>query len=91
MAATFGDPTKRWVCVHAGIIAFGKSGGIVRVSKQNLLLLAYVKALGVCPCSILLLWQNRRHWACAQAEFIALAQLEALVSCRCRILLLWPN
>ena len=37
---------------------------------QNLLLLADLKALGVCPCRIYYFWQNRRHWVCAHAEFI---------------------
>ena len=38
---------------------------------QNLLLLAELKALGVCPCRIYYFWQNWEHWACAHTEFIA--------------------
>ena len=37
---------------------------------QNLLLLAELKALGVCPCRMYYFWQNWRHWVCAHAELI---------------------
>ena len=37
---------------------------------QNILLLAELKAFGVCPCRIYGFWQNWEHWLCAHAEFI---------------------
>ena len=43
---------------------------------QNLLLLAELKALGVCPCRIYYFWQNWGHWACAHAEFITFGRTE---------------
>ena len=36
---------------------------------RNLLLLAELKALGVCPCKIYYFWQNQRHWVCAHAKY----------------------
>ena len=36
----------------------------------NLLLLAELKALGVCPCGVYYFCRNWGHWACALAEFI---------------------
>ena len=50
-------------------LIFGLTGGMGRVPMQNLLFLAELKALGVCPCRIFLLWQNWRQWVCAPAEF----------------------
>ena len=41
---------RHWVCAHAEFIAFGTTEGIGCVPMQNLLLLAQLKALGVCPC-----------------------------------------
>ena len=43
---------------HAKFIPFGKIEGIGCVPMQNLLLLAELKALGVCPCKIYCFWQN---------------------------------
>ena len=37
---------------------------------QNLLLLAELKVLGVCPCRIFYFWQNWEHWVSAHAEYI---------------------
>ena len=37
----------------------------MRVPMQNLLLLAELGALGVCPCRIYYFWQNWEHRACA--------------------------
>ena len=48
------------------------------MSMQNLLLFAELKALGVCPCKIYYFWQNRRHWVCAHAEFIAFRRTEGI-------------
>ena len=45
---------------------------------QNLLLLAELKALGVCPCRTYYFWQNRGHWACAHAEFITFGPTEGI-------------
>ena len=45
-------------CAHAEYITFGRTGGIGRVSMRKLLLLAELKALGVCPCRIYYFWQN---------------------------------
>ena len=45
---------------------------------QNLLLLAQMKALGVCPCGVYDFWQNWGHWACAQAEFITFGRTEGI-------------
>ena len=46
------------MCAHGEYITFGKTEGIGRVSMQNLLLLAELGALGVCPCGIYYYWQN---------------------------------
>ena len=45
---------------------------------QNLLLLAELKALGVCPCRIYYFWQNRRQWVCAHAKFSAFGRPEGI-------------
>ena len=45
---------------------------------QNLLLLAELKALGVCPCRIYYYWQNSRHRVCAHAEFITFGRTEGI-------------
>ena len=45
---------------------------------QNSLLLAQLKALGVCPCKIYYLWHNGRHWVCAHATFIAFGRTEGI-------------
>ena len=58
------------MCAHAEFITFGRTEGIGRVPMQNLLLLAELKVLGVCPCRIYCVWQNYEHWTCAHAEFI---------------------
>ena len=42
--------------------------------RQNFLLLAELKAFGVCPSKIYYFWHTRRHWVCAHAEFIAVLQ-----------------
>ena len=43
---------------------------------QNILLLAELGALGVCPCRIYYFWQNWEHWACAHAEFLTFGKTE---------------
>ena len=45
---------------------------------QNLLLLAKLGALGVCPCRIYYFWQNWRYWVCAYAEFITFGGTEGI-------------
>ena len=45
---------------------------------QDLLLLAELKALGVCPCGVYYFWQTWGHWACAQAEFITFGGIECI-------------
>ena len=45
---------------------------------QNLLLLAELKALGVCQCRIYYFWQNCRCWVCAHAEFITFGRTEGI-------------
>ena len=46
------------MCAHADFITIGRTEGIGRVPMQNILLLAELKALGVCPCRIYYFWQN---------------------------------
>ena len=46
---------------------------------QNLLLLAELKALGVCPCKIYYFWQAGRHWVCVHAKFITFGRTEGIV------------
>ena len=48
----FWQDSRHWACAHAELIAFGRTEGIGRVPMQNLLLLAELEALGVCPCRI---------------------------------------
>ena len=55
---------------HAEYITFGRTEGIGHVPMQNLLLLAELKVLGVCPCRIFYFWQNWEHWVSAHAEYI---------------------
>ena len=69
---------RHWVCAHAKFIAFGGTEGIGCVPMQNLLPLAELKALGVCPCKIYCFWQNQRHWVCAHAKFIAFGWPEGI-------------
>ena len=40
------------------------------MSMHNLLLLAELKVLGMCPCRIYYFWQNWGHGACGHAEVI---------------------
>ena len=58
------------------------------MSMQNLLHLAELGALGVCPCRIYYFWQNWEHWACAHAEFITFARTEGIGCVPMEILLL---
>ena len=66
------------MCAHAKYITFGRTECVGCVPMQNLLLLAELKALGVCPCRIYYFWQNRRHWVCAHAKFIAFGRTEGI-------------
>ena len=45
---------------------------------QNILLLAELKVLGVCPCRIYCFWQNWEHWTCALAEYITIGRTEGI-------------
>ena len=48
-------------------ITFGRSEGIGCVHMQNLLLLAALNALGVCPCRICFFWPKLKSlgvWPC---------------------------
>ena len=45
---------------------------------QDLLLLAKLKVLVVCPCRIYCFWQNWGHWACVHAEFITFGRTEGI-------------
>ena len=57
------------------------------MSMQNLLLLAGLEALGVCPCRILLLLEELKALGvCPCRILFLLAGLEALGACPCRIL-----
>ena len=66
------------MCAHAEYTTFGRTGGIGRVSMQNLLLLAELKVSGMCPCRIYYFWQHWGHWACAHAEFITFGRIEGI-------------
>ena len=48
------------------------------MSMQDLLLLAKLKALVVCPCRIYYYWQNWVHWACVHAEYITIDRTEGI-------------
>ena len=52
------------------------------------LLLAEMKALGVCPCGIYYFWRSCRHWVCAHAEFITFGRTEGMGRVPMQILLL---
>ena len=45
---------------------------------QNFFASAKLKAFVVCPCRILLLWQNWRHWMCAHPKFITSGRTEGI-------------
>ena len=66
------------MCAHAKFIAFGKTEGIGCVPMHNLLLLAELKALGVCPCKNYYFWQNQRHWVFTRAKFITYGRTEGI-------------
>ena len=66
------------MCSNAKFIAFGRTEGIGCVPMQNFLLLAELKALGVCPCKMYCFWQNCMHWVCAHANFIAFGSTEGI-------------
>ena len=55
-------------CAHAEFITFDITEGIGCVPMQKLLLLAELKALGMCPCRMYYFWHNGRHWVCAHTE-----------------------
>ena len=59
-------------------IALVETEAIGRVPMYNMIGLAKLKALGVCPCSILSVWQNWKHWACAQAEFCCFGRIKGI-------------
>ena len=79
---------EHWTCAHAEFLTFGETEGIGRVSMQNLLLLAELKASGITfsrtgnigrvPMQNLLLGQNWEDWACAHAEFITIGRTEGI-------------
>ena len=48
------------------------------MSMQDLLLLAELKVLGMCPCRIPYFWQNCRYWACVHAKFITFGRAEGI-------------
>ena len=48
------------------------------MSMQNLLLLAELKVLGVCPCKLCYFWQYSRYWACVHAEVITFGRPEGI-------------
>ena len=66
------------MCAHAEFITFGRTEGIGHVSMQNILLLAALKVLGMCPCTVYYFWQNSRYWAFAHAEFITFGRTEGI-------------
>ena len=66
------------MCAHAEFITFGRTEGIGCVPMQNLLFLAELGALDVCPCRIYYFWQNCRYWACVHAEFITIGRTEGI-------------
>ena len=66
------------MCAHAEFITFGRTERIGCVPMQNLLLLAELNALGVCPCRIYYFWQNGRHWVCGHAKCITFRRLEGI-------------
>ena len=45
---------------------------------QNLLLLAELKVLGMCPCRTYDNWQNSRYWVCGHAECITFRRTEGI-------------
>ena len=49
---------RHWACAPAEFIIFGRTEGIGGVPVRNVFLLAELKALGVCPCTIYCFWQN---------------------------------
>ena len=66
------------MCAHAKYITLGRTGNIVRVPMQNILLLTELKVVGVCPCRIYYFWQHWGHWACVHAEFITIGRTKGI-------------
>ena len=58
---------------------------------QNLLLLAELKALGVCPCRIYYFRRTGGIGRVPMQNLLLLAELKALGVCPCRIYYFWPN
>ena len=62
------------MCAHAEFITIGRTKGLGHVPLHNILLLAELKALGVCPCRIYYFWQNWGHWACVDAKYFTIGR-----------------
>ena len=45
---------------------------------QKRLILAELKALGMCPCRIHCFCQHWEHWACAHAGFVTFSKTEGI-------------
>ena len=71
---------RRWACAHAEFQSIGRIGGMGGGGRgmQNVMGLAKLTALGVCPCKILLMWWNSSHWACAHAKFDWFGRIEGI-------------
>ena len=63
------------------------------MSMQNLLLLAELKVLGMCPCRIYYFWTGRTGGIgrVAMQNLLLLAELKVLGMCPCRIFYYWQN
>ena len=74
------------MCAHAQFITFGGPEGIGRAPMQKVLLLAELKALGVCPCS-----KTEGIGCVPMQNLLLLAELRALGVCPCTIYYFWQN
>ena len=79
------------MCALAEFITFGRTEGIGCVPLQNLLHLAELGALGVCPCRFITFGTTERIGRVPMRSLLLLAELKALVVCPCRLYYFWPN
>ena len=79
------------MCTHAKFIAFGVFEGIGCVCMQNLLLLAELKTLGVCPANFIALGRTEGIGCVPMQNLLLLAKLKGLCVCPCKIFSFWQN
>ena len=71
--------------------ALSRNEGIGCVPMQNLLLLAKLQALGVCPCKVYYFGRTGGKGRLSMQSLLLLVELKALGVCPCRFYYFWQN